>query len=566
MKRPGRIIGCFLLGVFLFLPLSSYAQSEKKPIRIGVASMITPVDAVKYYQEIVDYISEKLGEPVEMVLRRTYDEMDRMLEKGKVDAAFICSAPYVKNRREFGVELLAAPQVNGTPFYHSYIIVHKDSHYRTLQDLEGKTFAFTDPKSNSGKLYPEYLLAKMGTTPDDFFSRYVYSYSHNKSVEMVAKKVVDGAAVESLVYHYMEKKGSPYVRETRIIDRSPRFGIPPIVVSTATPLFLKEKLKEILLGMHGTSKGRAILDAMLIDRFVEVPDSNYDSIRKMEAFLENIKAPEKPEEKKAGIIHFAVIPRDNPRIAYEKYQPLIDYLVEDTGMKIELVLKKSYEDTVTGLANGSIDIALLGPLTYLEARIKAGAVAILKSITEKDESFFRSVIIARKDSPVNSLSDMKGRSFAFASVKSTSGNLIPRYLLAEAGIHLRDLLKYKNFDYHDSVVKWVLKGEYDAGAVREAVAEKYLPLGLKIIEKSKAIPTGPVVVGPKTPYQIAERIKNSLLKMDRDPRGREKLAKTDPELRGGFIEASDSDYTGIRKMINDVPTTCGIGCHPKIKL
>jgi len=63
------------------------------PVRIGVASMITPVDAVKYYQDIVDYISEKLGVPVEMVQRRTYDEMDKMLEKGEVDAAFICSAP-----------------------------------------------------------------------------------------------------------------------------------------------------------------------------------------------------------------------------------------------------------------------------------------------------------------------------------------------------------------------------------------------------------------------------------------------------------------------------------------
>ncbi|RMG00829.1 MAG: phosphate/phosphite/phosphonate ABC transporter substrate-binding protein, partial [Nitrospirae bacterium] len=507
-----------------------------------------------------------LGVPVEMVHRRTYDEMDKMLEKGEVDAAFICSAPYVKNRREFGVELLVAPQVNGSTFYNSYIIVHRDSSYRSLKDLKGKTFAFTDPKSNSGKLYPEYKLARMGTTPDKFFSRYIYSYSHNKSVELVAKRIVDGAAVESLVYKFMKKKGSPYVEETRIIDRSPDFGIPPVVVSTGIPLFIKEKLREILLNMHTTQKGRAILDAMLIDRFVQVPDSNYDSIRKMEAFLQ--KNQSKPQEKPAAadVIHFGVIPRDNPRIAYEKYQPLIDYLMEDTGLKIELVLKKSYEDTVTALGNGSLDFALLGPLTYLEARAKAGAVAILKSITDKRESFYRSVIITRKDSPLKSLKEMKGRSFAFASTKSTSGNLIPRYLLASAGIHLRELSRYKNFDYHDSVVKWVLKGEYDAGAVREAVAEKYLPLGLKIIFKSEAIPTGPIVVGPKTPYPVAERIKASLLRMNSNPKGLEFLEKTDPELRGGFIEAKDSDYQGIRKMINDVPKTCGAGCHPDIKL
>lgn len=193
-------------------PGENTSAYPKQPIKIGVASMVTPVDAVKYYQEIIDYIGEQINQPVQMVQRRTYEEMDSLLERGEIKIAFVCSAPYVKNHDKFGVELLVAPSVNGKPVYHSYIIVHKDSHIKSFTELKGKAFAFVDPKSNTGKLYPAYLLKTMNHTPENFFKRFIYSYSHNKSVELVAKKVVDGAAVENLVYEYMLKTDSPYAK------------------------------------------------------------------------------------------------------------------------------------------------------------------------------------------------------------------------------------------------------------------------------------------------------------------------------------------------------------------
>ncbi len=563
MNRKTAIIFLIFFIVAFYLPSAGF--SAEKSVRIGVVSMITPVGTVEYYQEIIDYISDKLGRPVDMVYRKTYDEMDRLLEKGDIDAAFICSAPYVEDKRKFGAELLVVPQVNGKVFYKSYIIVHKNSNIKDFDGLEGKIFAFTDPKSNSGRLYPIYKLAKNGQNPEDFFKKYVYSYSHNKSVELVAKKVVDGAAVENLIYNYLQQQNSPYTRQTRIIEKSPDFGIPPMVTTPKVPTFLKEKMKEILVNMHNDQKGRKILSSMLIEKFVEASDSNYDSVRIMESFVSMFDTEEENTVDKTTV-YFGAIPRDNPRIAYEKYQPLMDYLSENTSYSFELVLKKNYDDTVTALGNGDIDIAFLGPLTYLHARSEYNAVSILKSITAKDEPFFRSVIITKDDNAINRLSDLKGKNFAFASMKSTSGNLIPRFLLAEDGIHLRELNSYNNFNYQDSVVKWVLKGKYDAGAVREYVAEKYLPLGLKIISTSGPIPTGPIVVGPKTPYTIVEKIKSALLNVNKSEEGLEILKKIDPEMSGGFIEASDKDYEHIRQMINNIPNTCGMGCHPKIRL
>jgi phosphate/phosphite/phosphonate ABC transporter binding protein len=230
------------------------------------------------------------------------------------------------------------------------------------------------------------------------------------------------------------------------------------------------------------------------------------------------------------------------------------------------VLSKSYNETIIALGQGDIDMAFMGPLTYLHARAEYNAVSILKSITENGESFYRSVIVTKNDSQIRKLSDLQGKSFAFASMKSTSGNLIPRYLMAEYGIHLRHLENYNNFNYHDTVVKWVLKGEYDAGAVRESVAEKYIPLGLKIIARSEPIPTGPLVIGSQTPHILVKTVKAALLDMVKTDEGIKVLRKIDPEFMGGFAETDDSDYEHIRKMIKDIPISCGLGCHPKIQL
>lgn len=560
-----RAILAFFLGTSISLLAPPPSAARQDPIRIGVASMVTPVDTVKYYQAIIEYIGERIRHPVQMVHRRTYEEMDDLLERGEVQIAFICSAPYVKNRAKFGAEILAAPEVNGSPMYRSYIIVHNDSPARSFPELKGKSFAFTDPRSNSGRIYPIYLLKTMGREPDRFFGRILYSYSHNKSIEMVAKKIVDGAAVESLVYEYLRKSGSPYTRQTRILQRSPPFGIPPVVAVRNIDPALRGKVKEALLSMRNSAKGKAILDAMMIDRFVEVPDSNYDGVRQMERAVAKV-APAHRTAKTRNTVLFGVIPRDNPRILYEKYQPLLDYLSTTTPYQYELVLRKNYEEMVESLATGEADVALLGPLTYLEAHARYGALCILKPKGADGTARYRSVFIRKAGASPLSLSDLKGKQVAFAASKSTSGNLIPRYLLAGAGIHLNDLKGFANYDYHDSVVKAVLKGQYDAGAVRDSVARKYRKLGIVAIAESEEIPTGPLVAGPGIPYQVMEIIRKALLALtpDREP-GKIVLPRLDEDLRNGFTAASDEDYAGIRAKFNAVPRTCGKGCHPKIQ-
>lgn len=257
-------------------------------IRVAIASVISPKESIGYYEEMIRYISVKLGRPVKIVQRRTYQEINDLIKNNEIDFAFICSGPYIDGNKEFGMKILVAPQAYGKMTYSSYIIVPKNSNYTNISDLRGKRFAFTDPLSNSGKIYPAYRLYLINETPESFFGKdekgrnnYFYTYSHDNSIIAVAERLAEGAAVNSLIYEYMTDKNPELISRTRIIEVSQMFANPPVVVSRDIDPFLEQKLKDIFLNMYDDDEGRRILSRVMIDRFVTINDSAYDSIREM---------------------------------------------------------------------------------------------------------------------------------------------------------------------------------------------------------------------------------------------------------------------------------------------
>jgi len=164
--------------------------------------------------------------------------------------------------------------------------VAKDSPIRSFPELRGKTFAFTDPLSNTGKLVPTYMLSKMNETPEHFFKSFIFTKAHDKAIKAVAQGIVDGAAVDSLVWEYLNKNDPEFTSKTRVLAKSPSYAIPPLVVPHDLDPLLKKRLKSIFLTAHEDPRGRAILDKMMIDKFVVINDSAYDSVREMKTWLE----------------------------------------------------------------------------------------------------------------------------------------------------------------------------------------------------------------------------------------------------------------------------------------
>jgi phosphonate transport system substrate-binding protein len=262
------------------------------------------------------------------------------------------------------------------------------------------------------------------------------------------------------------------------------------------------------------------------------------------------------------IVTFGVIPRYNPMVMYRNYQPIMDYLTEQTSYHFELKLSRNYTEAVEFLRIGVTQIASLGDVTFIEAYRSFGAIPILKPLNVHLKPYYRSVIILPEDSPVEGLSGLRGKRFAFGSPHSTSGNLIPRNYLYTRGITLFDLGSYDNLESHDAVVKAVLKGKADAGAVKDVVAQRYLKHGLRFLASSEPIPSVPIVVRKDTPAQLVKEIKQALLAIDaRDREMVERMKNWDPEFRYGFVDASIEDYKEVIEIMDGIPEGCGVRCH-----
>jgi len=270
-----------------------FIQETKKPnqqiLRISIGAIITPKEGIVYYQHLLDYLSVKTGIKIERVDKKSYSEINNMLKNSEIDSGFVCSGPYTEGAKEFGLELLVVPQAYGKSTYNSYILVNKKSNINSFAELKGKTFVFTDPKSNSGKVVPTYMLAQIGETADNFFKSYTFTYGHDKSIRAVAQNIVDGAAVDSLVWEYMNQKNSKYTAKTRVLVKSDPYGIPPVVVRKGIDQKIKDSLRKTFLEMHKDKKGKEILEHMMIDKFVIAEDKNYNSIRDMKKYIESRK-------------------------------------------------------------------------------------------------------------------------------------------------------------------------------------------------------------------------------------------------------------------------------------
>lgn len=254
---------------------------EVPPLRVAVASVVSPKGTVQSYNDLLEYLAGRFNRPVELVQRRTYAETNQLIAEGLVDVAFVCTSAYVEGSQAFGMELLAAPQVGGETVYYSLLLVPADSPAQSMADLQNGVFAFTDPMSLSGRVYPTMLVRQLGFDPQTFFSRIFFTYNHDEAIRAVASGLADGAAVDSLVYEFAVQRDPQLQQKVRVIHRSPPFGIPPVVVSPLVDENLKRELQKVLLDMALDEQGQQALAEIGVERFLQIEPMAYESARRL---------------------------------------------------------------------------------------------------------------------------------------------------------------------------------------------------------------------------------------------------------------------------------------------
>jgi phosphonate transport system substrate-binding protein len=253
------------------------ARSEAPaPLSIGT----TPVfldDDVAFLRDWQTYLQRELGRPVVFVQRRSYREVSELLLAEKLDAAWICGFPYVRYRER--MRLLAVPTYEGEPLYRSYVIVpSSDQRTNSIADLGGKIYAFSDPDSNSGWLVPNSQLFRLGKDPASFFRKTFYTWGHRRVVDAVAVGMAQGGSVDGYVWETLKLHHPELTRQTRVANRSPKYGFPPFVTRSLLPSADFRQLQEVLVAMKDKPAGKDLLVKLNLDGFQVAPESVFAGI------------------------------------------------------------------------------------------------------------------------------------------------------------------------------------------------------------------------------------------------------------------------------------------------
>ena len=255
------------------------ANKEEIPIYVAISAMISPKETFKQYEELISYLAVKLNTEIKLKQRKTYGEVNDLLQQGRLDFAFVCSGAFVEAEKRFPIKILAVPVVNGEASYHAYIIVNKSSDIKELKDLQGKSFAYTDPLSNTGYKFGIKLIRDLGYNPENFFSQTIFTYAHDNSIQAVARRIVEGATIDGLIFDYFQNNNPSRVENIKIIKKSEPFGIPPLVYTDRTDKETIKQIRNVLFKMHKDEEGKRILSKLMIDQFIEGNTNLYDSIR-----------------------------------------------------------------------------------------------------------------------------------------------------------------------------------------------------------------------------------------------------------------------------------------------
>lgn len=296
------------------------------------------------------------------------------------------------------------------------------------------------------------------------------------------------------------------------------------------------------------------------EKIKEIPKGNRDlafnvnnSLRALlkdaELIDTEIKRFKFSEEKGKGVIRFGVVPLESPAEMFIKFTPLAEYLSKKLNRKVELKVAIDFEEAVSDIGKNVTQICYMTPSTYIEAHNKYDADVIAKALRE-GKPYQHCVIIARMDRNINSVEDLKGKTFAFGDFHSTSSHIVPRAMLLEAGIELKDLHYYNYLGHHDDVAKAVLQGEFDAGGIMEATAYKFRDQGLKFLKVSENIPEFNICVNKSVGKEEASRLRSALTELTNPSPDNRRILESITKSYTGFVEARDEDYDNIKSMMS----------------
>jgi len=235
---------------------------------------------------------------------------------------------------------------------------------------------------------------------------------------------------------------------------------------------------------------------------------------------------------------------DIPAVMHKRLTPLTHYLSETLDRPVALKLSPNMGVAINEAASGNVDIAYLTPVAYLEANKRGGAQLIAKTVTN-GKAFFKLMVVVKKDSPITSVEQLTGKSFAFGDKKA----LLQRAAVVGSGIKLEQFSEYKFIGHYDNIARAVLVGDFDAGILKDTTAYKWEDQGLRILYSTPELPPYNVVASSNVDNATFEKLKQAFLSLKSNNPDHLKIIKALDSKYDGFAPTSDEEYDVVRQLI-----------------
>jgi phosphonate transport system substrate-binding protein len=256
----------------------------KDKLTIGLIPSEDSQAMIESSKQVLDDLQAKIGMPVVPFVATDYNGIIEALRSGKLDVAYLGPFSYVLATSVADVEAfsVAVTKKTGQSAYKSVILARKDSGIHSLADLKGHTFAFVDPSSASGHLFPKAGLEQAGFAPDTLFKRVIFSGSHDASILAVENKKVDAAAVADRIFASAVAKGVVKQDDFEIVWSSKPIPESPMVWRKALDPELKKKVADALASIKDVPWG----DQGVLNGFQPTTDASYDVVRETAKVLD----------------------------------------------------------------------------------------------------------------------------------------------------------------------------------------------------------------------------------------------------------------------------------------
>jgi len=251
----------------------------------------------------------------------------------------------------------------------------------------------------------------------------------------------------------------------------------------------------------------------------------------------------------AAEIRLVTVPRLSAVELQTMFAPLTEYLTREVGEKVSLVVPKDFDGVKDAVKAGKVDIGFVNPLIYIQVKQSVNIEPLALSSEVKSGTRIRGIIIARKDSGITKLQELKGKKFSFVEEDSPAGHIFQKLLLSRAGFDVKkDVVMLPYAKTHEGVVIAVFNKTADAGGVREEQLDKMKgsldTSQLRVVGYSDYFPNWPFFSTPGLKKETADKIRTALLKLKPNDPQNEKILG--PARLTGFIPVSDREYDDLR--------------------